>query len=467
MMAKLPDGFRKAPGKGAAQGPASVYRVRDAKAPTGQAKATQTRAAKKGTAKREAWEASETGQSRMSSPVQSGVHPATLYREQGWHDNSRHPEGQMTLPGMGSLAEGRQAGLVSATGGGTTLPDTVPVARWHHLSNGEKLGVEAHAARFGVTHDSAKAAFAANLDQAYANSNGQPHARDFYVDQSPHMPAGHIVAAAKDTATSVSSIATATAITSPQTEWGPTAAGHYPNIRAARHAAAHTGPPAKVTQPTLSDEGTKKVGTFRGNVRKAVVAVRQEESGTVAADLRGAPTKSNPEGNRIFGGPGQQKTTAFRNALVDPEGPQASFVSDVHSGGRGMAPHLSPDEAGAYLKHPGIHQWHDHIAREVMRERGMQSINNTQAAQWGQAQLDSTAGGRVQTTPRSPGHGTSEGQQSLFGDDPHPAAAHIEAAHEQQPWTHGDQARSDATVAKRRRQGKGITPDPEALKAGW
>lgn len=444
------------------QGPAPVYRVRDPKPLTGQAKAAQTRAAKVGTAKREAWEATDVGQSRMASPVQSGIHPATLYREQGWHDSSRHPEGQQTLPGMGSLAEGRQAGLVSATGGGTALPDTVPVARWHHLSNGEKMNVEAHAVRFGVTRESAKAAFAANLDQAYHNSGGQPHARDFYVDQSPHMPAGHIVQAAKDSGRSVSAVATATAMTSPQTEWGPTKEGHYPNIRAARQAAIHTGPAAKVEHPRLSDTDTRKVGTFTNNVRKAVVAVRQEdEQGVLAADLR------SDAGNHLFGGPQQQKTTAFRNALVDPEGPHASFVSDVHSGGRGMAPHLSPKEAADYLKHPGVHQWHDHIAREVMRERGLQSVNNTQAAQWGQAQLDSTRG-QVQV-PRAPGHGTHdvEGQQSLFGDDPHPVTAHLAAAHEQEPWTPGHQARHDATVAKRRRTGTMPPVDPAARVQGW
>lgn len=469
--------------QGPMQGPAPVYRVRDAKPLTGQKKAAQTRAAKAGTAKRESWEATATGQGRTASPpmLETRVEGPTLpgdsrstpayanpkrhYAENDWHDSSRHPEGQMTLPGMESVASGRQAGLVSSTGGLGALPDTVPVARWHHLSNQEKLDVEAHAARFGVTRESAKMAFAANLDQAYHNSGGQPHARDFYVDQSPHMPAGHIVQAAKDTGRSVSSIATAAAITSPQTEWGPTPEGHYPNIRAARHAAAHTGPVSKVTQPTVADDSTKKIGTFRGNVRKAATAVRQEESGTLAADLRGAPTKANPQGNRIFGGKGQQKTTAFRNALVDPEGPESNFVSDVHSGGRGMAPHLSPTEAGEYLKHPGIHQWHDHIAREVMRERGLQSINNMQAAQWGQAQLDSTRGSQVQV-PRTPGRGTTdvEGQQSLFGDAPHVEA--LKAAHSEPAWTAGDQKRHENTVAKRRRTG-GLPVDPEARKAGW
>lgn len=408
--AQVPEGFRKAPSSGAAQGPAPVYRARDNwKAPTRQKKSAQTRLSNQRTAQRETFEQSDTpvkgsgmetvsGRDRMASPgvMQGPLSPATVYREMGWHDNSRHSEGQQTLPGMESLSAGRAAGLVGQHAEATALPDTVPVARWHHLSNTEKMGVEAHAARFGITRDSAKAAFAANLDQAYSNAHNAgttPHARDFYVDQSPHMPAGHIVQAAKDSGQSVSAVATGVSQTSPQTEWGPTAEGHYPNIRAARHAAI-ADPSAPLTKkgighPTVADDSTKKIGTFTGNVVKAAGAIRQHAAGVLAGDLRGAPTARNALGSKLFGGKQQQKTTAFRNALVDPEGPEASLVSDVHTGGRGFAPHLSPTQAGEYLKHPGIHQWHDHIAREVMRERGLQSINNTQAAQWGQAQLDS------------------------------------------------------------------------------
>lgn len=421
------------------QGPAPVYRVRDPKPATGAKKSAATRAQAKaaaaGTATRESYEAQSApnihggtpavaGSRRMMPPaVMAGpLSPASVYREMGWHDNSRHPAGQQTLPGMESLAGGRQAGLVSGTGGGTALPDTVPTARWHHLSDSEKADTVAHAARFGVTRASAKAAFSANLDQAYSNSDGQPHARDFYTDQSPHMPAGHIVAAAKESGRSVSAVATATAITSPQTEWGPTSEGHYPNIRAARQAAIHTGPASAVEHPTLSDDTTKKIGTFTGNVRKAVVAVRQEdEHGVLASELRGAPSKANASGATLFGGGSQQKTTAFRNALVDPEGPASSFVSDVHSGGRGMAPHLSPTEAGSYLKHPGIHQWHDDIAREVMHERGLQSINNTQAAQWGQAQLDSDP--KRVNVPRAERHSTHSPGQLEFDAPKNPRRA--------------------------------------------
>lgn len=399
-MASLPDGFRKAPSKGAPQGPGPIYGVRDAKPPTGAKKGAATRKAAKAVARRESYAAATTpqrtgtgtpqvsGRARMTPPsvMQGPLSPATVYREMGWHDNSTHAEGQQTLPGMGSLAEGRQHGLVGPTGGGTTLPDTVPVARWHHATNGEKMSAEAHALSFGVTRESAKAAFAANLDQSFSNAHAAgttPHARDFYVDPAHDMPRGHIIEASRSTGTSASSVATATAITSPQTEWGPTAEGHYPNIRAARQSALHQHDPANAPHPTVSDDSTKKIGTFTGNVRKGAKAVAQQESGTLAADL------THDSGASIFGGRQQQKTTAFRNALVDPEGPHASLVSDVHTGGRGFAPHLSPEQAGAYLKHPVIHQWHDDIAREVMRERGLHSINNTQAAQWGQAQLDS------------------------------------------------------------------------------
>lgn len=423
-MSPLPDGFRKAPGKGPEQGPGPVYTTRNPTPPTGAKKAAATRKAAKATSRRESFEKSEglvrnsaistvSGGERMATPaiLKGPLSPATVYREMGWTDNATHPEHQQTLPGMGSLAEGRRAGMVSATGGGTALPDTVPVASWKHHTNAEKMGVEAHAARFGVTRASAKAAFAANLDQSFANADHAgttPHARDFYVDPAHDMPKGHIIEAAKSTGASASSVATATAITSPQTTWGPTDEGHYPNIRAARQSALHRNDPANAPHPTLADGDTRKVGTFTGNVRKGAKAVAQQESGTLAADL------THDSGASIFGGPKQQKTTAFRNALVDPEGPHASLVSDVHTGGRGFAPHLSPTEAGDYLKHPGVHQWHDDIAREVMRDRGLQSINNVQAAQWGQAQLDSGQVKPQEAYKKPPKLQPTHGQGELF-----------------------------------------------------
>lgn len=478
--AVLPEGATRAKAVGTVpQGPSPVYRAKDNwKPPVKQKKSAQTRLSNQRTAQREAFEASPdvvkgsgmgatSGQARMQRPaIFDGPLPASrVYAEMGWHDNSTMHEDQQTLPGMGSLREGREAGLVSPTGGHGVLPDTVPVARWHHLSNTEKMGAEAHALRFGVTRASAKAAFSANLDNSYANADAAdttPHARDFYSDSSPHMPAGHIVEASRTSGHSVSAIATGVSMTSPQTEWGPTDEGNYPNIRAARHAAlAPTDAPltkAGIGHPTISDDSTKKIGTFTGNVVKAARAIREQAGGTTAADLRSEGTERNPAGSQLFGGKTQQKTTAFRNALVDPEGPEASFVSDVHSGGRGMAPHLSPTQAGEYLKHPAIHQFHDDIAREVMRERGLQSINHVQAAQWGQAQIDSGQVSPEKAFSKPPKLHESTGQMDMFSGhvEAHAAAqVHVDAA-EDQTWTAGLEARANAVQRKRRRTQPGM-----------
>lgn len=440
------------------------------------------------TKRRKAWEASEAGQKRLAPPAAmsgpgAGAPGMTreTYRHMGWGDTdiSPHHDEHPTLPGMGSLKEARDIGLVEPTGGHGALPDTVATPRWHHLSNGEKMNVEAHAAKNGVTRASAKAAYAANLDQSYDTAHAagyRPHAEGFYTDPSDHMPLGKLLKAAKETGTTVSEMTTGTAGTSPKTKWGPVRAagqeGRYPNIAAARHAALHAGQ-TNIPPATYEDGG--KVSVMHGNVERAAAAIHQQQQGVAAADLR------SPAGNPVFGGPSQQKTTPFRNAFVDAHGPRSMLVSDIHTGYRGFAPHLGTTEGENYLDHPGVKAWHDHIAREVHAERGIASTNVGQAAQWGQAQLDS---GEVKHDVAFPKHGPgptttavprpehafptphNSSQMSMF-DDPHPAAAHLAAAHEQQPWTMGDQMRHENTVAKRRKQGKGITPDPDALKAGW
>lgn len=354
-------------------------------------------ASKKGAAtkRRKAWEASEEGQRRMAPPAAmsgpgSGAPGSTreTYRHMGWGDAdiSPHHDEHPTLPGMGSLSEARGAGLVPKKGGHGALPDTVATPRWKHLSNGEKLNVEAHAASFGVTRASAKAAYAANLDQSYdtAHQHGyRPHAESFYTDPEEHMPLGKLLQGAHSTGTTVSEMTTGTAITSPKTKWGPVKAageeGRYPNIQAATHAAANAG--KRKIPPATYEEGGK-VSVMHGNVVRAASAIQQQKKGTSAADLR------TPAGNPVFGGPSQQKTTPFRNAFVDPHGPHSMLVSDIHTGYRGFAPHLSTSEGEDYLDHPGLKSWHDDIAREVHAERGIASTNVGQAAQWGQAQID-------------------------------------------------------------------------------
>lgn len=358
-------------------------------------KPLQVSSAEKGkaTKRRKAWEASPEGQRRMTPPaVMQGAGPGIareVYRHMGWGDTdiSPHHDEHPTLPGMDSLKGAREAGLVSPTGGHGALPDTVQTPRWKHLSNGEKMNVEAHAARYGVSRASAKAAYAAHLDQAYDTAHAagyRPHAESFYTDPDEHMPLGKLLGGARATGTTVSEMTTGTAITSPKTKWGPVRAagqeGRYPNIQAATHAARYAGK-SPIPPATYDDGG--KVSVMHGNVERAARSIDEQKKGTAAADLR------TPAGNPVFGGPSQQKTTPFRNAFIDPHGPHSMLVSDIHTGYRGFAPHLETHEGENYLDFPGLKAWHDDIAREVHAERGIASTNVGQAAQWGQAQLDS------------------------------------------------------------------------------
>jgi hypothetical protein len=81
-----------------------------------------------------------------------------------------------------------------------------------------------------------------------------------------------------------------------------------------------------------------------------------------------------------------EKVSAYHNSWVDPHGSSQFWVSDTHSGGGAFAPHLEDKKGSgsqqAYMGIKGIHAFHDHVARNVMQERGLNSLTNMQSAQW-------------------------------------------------------------------------------------
>jgi hypothetical protein len=133
------------------------------------------------------------------------------------------------------------------------------------------------------------------------------------------------------------------------------------------------------------------------------------------------------------------KTGPYANSWSDTH-PQF-FVSDIHSGGGGGLPHLSSykgagedrakneksERETAIERIPHFHSAMDYAARQAMVVRGLPSVRETQAAQWGEEQIqrreEATAKGW--STAHYPSEETAyptsrritkrdSGQQSLF-----------------------------------------------------
>jgi hypothetical protein len=109
------------------------------------------------------------------------------------------------------------------------------------------------------------------------------------------------------------------------------------------------------------------------------------------------------------------KVKPYHNAWTDPHSPEGNFlVSDTHTGAGGLAPHLAntPNEQ-KYLAAKGIHAFHDHIARQVINQRGLTSVNRNQSAQWSQEKYEQGHDADVKNLSRSPhiGHQFDSVQQ--------------------------------------------------------
>lgn len=358
---------------------------------------------KRAHASRRAWEGSREGRSRLQGiqPLGSETH-ADAYKRLGYEDDSIHPMGQMELPGM-------------------EHPDVVPQKRWEDHTPQERKRIERQAARFGVTRQSAGRAFGAQLDQSYERAgrhNAEPHAMRFYSggkvgnSEDEHTPRSRMVESAKQNGVSMSQQVVANAITSPKQVFSrvPESGKNkgktiYPNDMLANEAIQH----AQLGLPHETARAPKGVGGMHNRVQAAAYAHEQSMKGVPNPEL------THPKGTPVFG----PKTGPYHNTWVDPHGSSQFLVSDIHTGGGGMAPHLSnrspvlKDEAGndrryttargengsaevqrrgaspreQYLRIKGIHAFHDHVARQELQKRGLQSISGGQAAQWGEERL--------------------------------------------------------------------------------
>lgn len=351
---------------------------------------------------------------------EAGISPRAAYSLMGLHHQepaSPHPFGQQELPGMTSRRTGIEAGLISKHNA-TALPDLAPAPkRWEEMAPEEQHHTLAMARQYGVTPESMHHSFGAQLDQGHLRAHAQgmtPYASHFYSGGDPSrethegdmQPRDRLVASAKENKVPFSTQVLANAKTSPKAKFRQVSAAgevRYPNDEAANVA-------IQGVQAGLSPEHIHKPANLQvttGNIRLAAHGVQQHLAGVPLDEVRNPPSKAKPQGSDPFG----PKTGPYANSFIDPHGSSQFFVSDVHSGGAGMAPHIphespfkrdesgdfvmskggkprrDPSEREKYLAIPGIHALHDHVARRVMQERGLHSLSGVQATQWGEEQV--------------------------------------------------------------------------------
>lgn len=312
-------------------------------------------------------------------------------------------------------------------------PHIIPQRRWEDMHPHEQEKTLRMAAKHGVTMESAKADYTAQLmqshDRAHSENAADPYSSRFYAGKSaprdaltrsanqnaqhPNWPGGvdpHGVQAV------------ANAITSPRNKFSVTRRGEtmFPNDEHANHAIQHVlnmGPnsTAREAYDSVSNSTGPSGGGLHGNIKRAAYAAHQMiYGGASTRELINPQTKAQSaagkEGNPVFGGKTQQKTTAYAGGWLHPNSPDAFLTTDVHTG-HGFAAHLGTEkikgvtkagkaktggsEVENYIsKTPNVHQFHDHIARQVHAELGLSpSVNNAQylhrgqAAQWGEERI--------------------------------------------------------------------------------
>lgn len=370
---------------------------------------------------------------RLSVPHWRGqVSTQHMYHLMGYQGAESHTSlGQSELPGM-------------------EHPDALPTPkRWEDYSPSEQSSVHKAVGRFGVTESSAKASLGAQLDHAMVREGG--HHASFYSaegvsESGSNLPRTQLKQSAHQNKVSFGVQAMANSITSPRLKFverpasGPYAGQvKYPNDDAATFAikwsqAGHTGDdyvhhpdyhvPAedKVANPRTGKLQKKKddprkypLQGLPDRVGMAVDAVTAVRNGNSIAEAWGQ-TEAKSVGRSDYGDP---KTAPFHNSWVDPHGSNQFWVSDTHSGPAAFAPHLRKDQEDKYMQIDGVHAFHDHVARQSMSERGLQSLSGTQSMHWSEEKTRSGSGQDVaEMTPKDSRKGQQfephSGQGKLF-----------------------------------------------------
>lgn len=261
--------------------------------------------------------------------------------------------------------------------------------RWEDMDPKRQARVLSSVARYGVSPDSARRAFGTQLDRSMEREGGRH--QSFYEARGTSaagdlMPRTVLERSAERTGKGLDVIAATNAVTSPKSRFIQKTPGkptRYPNAEAAE-LAINLAKQGVTGEQYMADPRKYERVTALGNKVAAAIDIvhGMKNPGTNVSDVW------NPGG-----GPGMgagDKVRAYFNAWMNPRISKGQFfVSDVHSGGAGMAPHLNRDELSQYLAIPGVHAFHDKIARDVLQERGLTNVSRAQSAQWNQAKYES------------------------------------------------------------------------------
>ncbi len=305
-------------------------------------------------------------------------------------------------------------------------------ARAHTL---RRLGTE------GMSIDQMTSDFGAQVDQgvmrSLARGADKPYASTFYNKGSAQR--NRLEASAAQEGLPVAVHAQMNAFTSPNTKFeqrdSQTREMTYPNDEAAVHsirlsrmgvdpaAIRSHGELREMRQTGVRPESDpRRVQGYPINMEKAMQATHQFDQGIEPADWKtgkdagpmGENTRpgKNDVPEALGGSPWRNspKTGPYANSWSDTH-PQF-LVSDVHTGGGGFIPHAGSSKAlkgGEYdsglqkreksgredliASIPFFHSAADYAARQAMGQRGLSSVRETQATQWGEEQIQRSEGG--------------------------------------------------------------------------
>lgn len=290
--------------------------------------------------------------------------------------------------------------------------------RWEDMKPQQQQRVLSHAADYGVSMASMKHALTTQLQRGLLRD---PHHVSFYEatghnEQGQDLPRERVMRSAQELGIPFHLHAATNAITSPQMPFVTVSHGgskvSYPNDDVARAAtnyarAGLTGEQyVEELKPNYPHQG------YPANMGRAIDVSRKVEQ-------EGVPVREAwKPGGRPGAGTGD-KVRAYYNAWINPHHEKGNFwVSDTHSGVGAMAPHLAgtPEEVD-YQRVAGVHALHDYVARQVLREHGLNSVSRSQSLQWNQEKLESA------------GDGSHGGASTMYGassvDAMRPAARNV------------------------------------------
>jgi hypothetical protein len=288
-------------------------------------------------------------------------------------------------------------------------PDALPrPKRWEEHTEAERADISKRVkAKSGATPESMERSFGSQLDQGYlrARSAGakEPYAQTFYLGGLGE-PAEQMRKTRERQGVSLGLVAATNADTSPQMKFSfEHKEGHtsYPNAEQAEHAISEVRKgkaPGKINKKGLVGFARSGFDTnFAKAARRAHQVIRGGKS--VSETFMGTGSGSG------FG----PKTAAYHNSWLT--GHPQFLVSDVHTGGGGMVPHLGSekplmrDEAGNVklrkggkeardkserekaIETAGFHAMADYSARQAMSKRGLGRVEQAQATQWGEEKI--------------------------------------------------------------------------------